>query len=79
MFGKIDLNENRFFFKAEDIYMKVLDVSNFISDSFGIRSWYKRLAYFNAAGGINTNYIRGDLMILNDHINFMEEASSTSI
>ena len=45
--------------------------SNFISDSFGIRSWYKKILLTNAAGGINTNYNVGDLMILNDHINFM--------
>ena len=31
----------------------------------------KKLVVTNAAGGINTSYVAGDLMLISDHINFM--------
>ena len=31
----------------------------------------KRLVVTNAAGGINTSFVAGDLMLISDHINFM--------
>jgi purine-nucleoside phosphorylase len=31
----------------------------------------KKLIVTNAAGGVNTSYVAGDLMLISDHINFM--------
>jgi len=42
----------------------------FLSRVLG-RLGIKKLIVTNAAGGVNTSYVAGDLMLISDHINFM--------
>ena len=51
--------------------MKVEGGSNFYLIHLAYSLGIKKILLTNAAGGINANYNVGDLMILNDHINFM--------
>ncbi len=50
-------------FKETAFYVRVLKL-------LGI----KRLILTNAAGGINTSYVPGDLMLISDHIKFTDES-----
>ncbi len=47
-----------------------MDEVMFLSRVLG-RLGIKKLIVTNAAGGINTSYVPGDLMLISDHINFM--------
>src|SRR5437868_9779556 len=47
-----------------------MDEVMFLSRVIG-RLGIKALVVTNAAGGVNTSYIAGDLMLISDHINFM--------
>jgi purine-nucleoside phosphorylase len=47
-----------------------MDEVMFLSRMLG-RLGVKKLVVTNAAGGVNTSYQAGDLMIISDHINFM--------
>ena len=47
-----------------------MDEVMFLSRVIG-RLGIKRLIVTNAAGGVNTSFIAGDLMLISDHINFM--------
>ena len=47
-----------------------MDEVMFLSRVLG-RLGIKKLIVTNAAGGINTQYVPGDLMLISDHINFM--------
>lgn len=46
--------------------MELLALPVYIMEKLGV----EKLIVTNAAGGINTSFIPGDLMIINDHINF---------
>ena len=47
-----------------------MDEVMFLSRVLG-RLGIKKLIVTNAAGGVNTSYVAGDLMLISDHINFM--------
>ncbi len=47
-----------------------MDEVMFLSRVIG-RLGINRLIVTNAAGGVNTSYVAGDLMLISDHINFM--------
>src|SRR6185436_5813454 len=47
-----------------------MDEVMFLSRVLG-RLGIRKLVVTNAAGGVNTSYVAGDLMLITDHINFM--------
>lgn len=63
---KVAIMQGRFHY-YEGYSMKEVVFPVWVMRALGI----KKLIVTNAAGGVNTDFVPGDLMLINDHINFM--------